>query len=79
VINLLRKHVDRYTPELVSRICGTPQDKYLQVCDLLLGSRSKFQGDAFSGKITEASADISAAALLCSSRPGLAILDEEPA
>jgi formate dehydrogenase major subunit len=34
VINLLRKHVDRYTPNMVSRICGTPQDKYLQVCDL---------------------------------------------
>ncbi len=29
VINLLRKHVERYTPEMVSRICGTPQDKYL--------------------------------------------------
>src|ERR1700757_1923267 len=35
VINLLRKHVDRYTPEMVSRICGTPQDKYLEVCDLI--------------------------------------------
>ena len=35
VINLLRKHVDRYTPEMVSRICGTPQDKYLQVCELI--------------------------------------------
>ncbi len=34
VINLLRKHVDRYTPEMVSRVCGTPQDKFLQVCDL---------------------------------------------
>jgi formate dehydrogenase major subunit len=34
VINLLRKHVSRYTPELVSRICGTPQDKYLQICEL---------------------------------------------
>jgi formate dehydrogenase major subunit len=34
VINLLRKHVDRYTPEMVSRICGTPQDKYQQVCEL---------------------------------------------
>ena len=34
VINLLRKHVERYTPEMVSRICGTPQDKYLQVCEL---------------------------------------------
>jgi anaerobic selenocysteine-containing dehydrogenase len=28
VINLLRKHVDRYTPEMVSRVCGTPQDKF---------------------------------------------------
>ena len=35
VINLLRKHVARYTPEMVSRICGTPQDKYLEVCDLI--------------------------------------------
>jgi formate dehydrogenase major subunit len=34
VINLLRAHVERYTPEMVSRICGTPQDKYLQVCEL---------------------------------------------
>jgi formate dehydrogenase major subunit len=34
VINLLRKHVDRYTPEMVSRICGTPADKYQQVCAL---------------------------------------------
>ena len=34
VINLLRKHVDRYTPEMVSRICGTPQEKYLQICEL---------------------------------------------
>ena len=35
VINLLRKHVDRYTPEMVSRICGTPQDKFLQICELV--------------------------------------------
>jgi formate dehydrogenase major subunit len=35
VINLLRRHVDRYTPETVSRICGTPQDKYLKVCELI--------------------------------------------
>ena len=34
VMSLLRKHVERYTPEMVSRICGTPQDKYLQVCEL---------------------------------------------
>jgi formate dehydrogenase major subunit len=34
VMNLLRKHVDRYTPEMVSRICGTPQDKFIQICEL---------------------------------------------
>ena len=34
VINLLRKHVDRYTPQMVSRICGTPQEKFLQICEL---------------------------------------------
>jgi formate dehydrogenase major subunit len=35
VINLLREHVARYTPEMVSRICGTPQEKYLAVCELI--------------------------------------------
>ena len=34
VINLLRAHVARYTPEMVARICGTPQDKYLQLCEI---------------------------------------------
>jgi formate dehydrogenase major subunit len=34
VINLLWKHVERYTPETVSRICGTPQDKFLEICAL---------------------------------------------
>ena len=38
VINLLREHVDRYTPEMVSRICGTPKDKFLQVCELFAGT-----------------------------------------
>jgi formate dehydrogenase major subunit len=35
VMSLLRHHVERYTPEMVSRICGTPVDKYLQICALL--------------------------------------------
>jgi formate dehydrogenase major subunit len=35
VINLLRQHVSRYTPEMVSRITGTPQDKFLHVCELI--------------------------------------------
>ena len=44
VMSLLRKHVDRYTPEMVSRICGTPQDKYLQVCELFATHRGARQG-----------------------------------
>jgi formate dehydrogenase major subunit len=35
VINLLRRHVDRYTPEMASRICGTPHDKLLAVYELI--------------------------------------------
>lgn len=38
VINLLRRHVARYTPEIVSRICGTPQEKYLQICEIVAGT-----------------------------------------
>ena len=44
VINLLRKHVERYTPEMVSRICGTPQDKYLQICELIADDGDARQG-----------------------------------
>lgn len=35
VLSLLKQHVARYTPETVSRICGTPPDKYRQVCELI--------------------------------------------
>src|SRR5690606_4667114 len=35
VYQQLKKHYSRYTPELVTRICGTPQDKFLQICPLL--------------------------------------------
>jgi formate dehydrogenase major subunit len=33
VFQLLKQHFSRYTPELVSRITGTPQDKFLKVCE----------------------------------------------
>src|SRR5262249_37362474 len=35
VFQLLKKHVDRYTPEMVERICGTPKDTFLKVCDIV--------------------------------------------
>jgi formate dehydrogenase major subunit len=34
VFNLLKQHVDRYTPETVEKICGTPREKFLAVCEL---------------------------------------------
>ena len=35
VYQLLKTHYSRYTPEMVERVCGTPRDKFLKVCDLL--------------------------------------------
>src|SRR5207247_9090501 len=32
---LVRKHVDRYTPEMVERICGTPRETFLKVAELV--------------------------------------------
>jgi formate dehydrogenase major subunit len=35
VWNLLKKHVAVYTPEMVERICGTPREKFLQICAMM--------------------------------------------
>src|SRR6201986_4434156 len=35
VWNLLKTHVSVYTPEMVSRICGTPKDKFLKVAEMI--------------------------------------------
>src|SRR6266511_2070700 len=35
VFQLLKKHVERYTPEMVEKICGTPQDSFLKVAELV--------------------------------------------
>ncbi|RYC33489.1 formate dehydrogenase-N subunit alpha [Lichenibacterium minor] len=35
VWQLLKDHVEQYTPELVERICGTPKDKYLHICEMI--------------------------------------------
>jgi formate dehydrogenase-N alpha subunit len=35
VFQLLKKHVDRYTPEVVEQICGTPKDAFLKVADIV--------------------------------------------
>ena len=35
VMQLLRTHVAPYTPEMVERICGSPRDKFLKICDMI--------------------------------------------
>jgi formate dehydrogenase major subunit len=35
VLNLLRKHYSRYTPEMVERITGIPKDQFLEVAKLV--------------------------------------------
>jgi len=35
VFQLLRKHVARYTPEVVEQVCGTPKDQFLKVAEIV--------------------------------------------
>jgi anaerobic selenocysteine-containing dehydrogenase len=35
VFQQMKKHYSRYTPELVSRITGTPQDQFLKICEAM--------------------------------------------
>src|SRR5262249_35536997 len=35
VFQLLKRHVERYTPEMVARICGAPKEKFLAVADVV--------------------------------------------
>ncbi|MFH0847785.1 MAG: formate dehydrogenase-N subunit alpha, partial [Chloroflexota bacterium] len=41
VFQLMKKHFSRYTPEMVSRTTGCPQDKFLEVCRLFATSGAK--------------------------------------
>src|SRR5512140_3443662 len=33
VFQLLKKHLDRYTPEMVEKVCGTPKNEFLKVAE----------------------------------------------
>ncbi len=35
VFNLMKQHYSRYTPEMVSRITGTPEERFLHVCEMV--------------------------------------------
>ncbi len=35
VYQLLKQHYSRYTADMVEKVCGTPKDKFLKVCEML--------------------------------------------
>ena len=41
VWNMLKAHVAQYTPDMVSRICGTPKDKFVKVCEMIAETSAK--------------------------------------
>jgi formate dehydrogenase major subunit len=40
VYQLMKKHFARYTPEMVSQICGTPKDQFLKVAELVASTHT---------------------------------------
>jgi formate dehydrogenase major subunit len=47
VLSLLRRHFSRYTPEMVESVCGTPQTKFLEVCESLAANSGREKTTAF--------------------------------
>ena len=40
VYQLMKKHYSRYTPEMVSKICGTPKESFLKVAEMIAGTHT---------------------------------------
>jgi formate dehydrogenase major subunit len=47
VINLLRKHYERYTPEMVQQVCGIPTDLFERVCKTITDASGRDRTAAF--------------------------------
>jgi formate dehydrogenase major subunit len=47
VINVLRRHFARYTPEMVEEACGTPRETFLQIANLLADNSGRERTTAF--------------------------------
>ncbi|HEY8322088.1 MAG TPA: formate dehydrogenase-N subunit alpha [Candidatus Baltobacteraceae bacterium] len=47
VINVLRKHFSRYTPEMVERVCGVSPAQFAQVCETLARNSGRDRTTAF--------------------------------
>jgi formate dehydrogenase major subunit len=40
VMQLLKQHVAVYTPEMVERVCGSPREKFLKICEMIASTAS---------------------------------------
>ncbi|AFJ47822.1 C-terminal part of alpha major of nitrate-inducible formate dehydrogenase FdnG [Shimwellia blattae DSM 4481 = NBRC 105725] len=47
VWNLLKQHVSRYTPDIVEKICGTPQKDFLKICEVLASTSAANRTTSF--------------------------------
>ncbi|MFD7919320.1 formate dehydrogenase [Streptomyces sp. NPDC059740] len=47
VYQILKRHYARYTPEMVERVCGVPQDTFRRLCDLLTDNSGPDRTSAF--------------------------------
>jgi formate dehydrogenase major subunit len=47
VFQILKRHYSRYTPEMVARICGVPEDVFAQVCETVCERSGRDQTTAF--------------------------------
>ena len=47
VLNVMRRHFARYTPELVEEVCGTPRETFLEIANLLADNSNRERTTAF--------------------------------
>ena len=47
VFQILKRHYSRYTPEMVEKICGTPREKFLAVCEAWTANSNRERTTAF--------------------------------
>ncbi len=47
VLQLLKKHYARYTPELVAETCGCSEDDFIEVCETLIANSGRERTSAF--------------------------------
>jgi formate dehydrogenase major subunit len=47
VLQILKRHFARYTPDMVEQACGVPQDTFRQVCELVTANSGRERTTAF--------------------------------